>query len=84
MGGCQNKHFGTFSQMNITRGLVLSVAQATLSLRSIRLPEMCYFRQLVESMQPLRPYEKEDTLKQFLQFDRNVLRFYCLWDDSDR
>ena len=37
-----------------------------------------------ESMQPLRPYEKEDTLKQFLQYDRRVLRFYCLWDDSDR
>lgn len=35
-------------------------------------------------MQPLRPYEKEDTLKQFLQFDRNVLRFFCVWDDSDR
>lgn len=43
-----------------------------------------YIFQLVESMQPLRPYEKEDTLKQFLQFDRNVLRFYCLWDDCDR
>ncbi|XP_073255064.1 EF-hand domain-containing family member C2-like [Porites lutea] len=40
-------------------------------------------KKLVESMQPLRPYEKEDSLKQFLQFDRNVLRFYCLWDDSD-
>lgn len=37
----------------------------------------------VESMQPLRPYETEDTLRQFLLFDRNVLRFYCLWDDSD-
>ena len=35
-------------------------------------------------MQPLRPYEKEDTLKQFLQFDRNVLRFFCVWDDSDK
>ena len=35
-------------------------------------------------MQPLRPYEKEDTLKQFLQFDRNVLRFFCVWDDCDR
>ena len=72
--------------MNITRGLVLSVAQDTLSLRLpvILLSEMCYFLQLVESMQPLRPYEKEDTLKQFLQFDRNVLRFYCLWDDSDK
>ena len=43
VGGCQNKHFGNFTQINITRGLVLSVAQATLSLRSIRLPEMCYF-----------------------------------------
>lgn len=40
-------------------------------------------KKLVESMQPLRPYEKEDTLKQFLQFDRNVLRFFCVWDDSD-
>ena len=72
--------------MNITRGLVLSVAQDALSLRLpvILLSEMCYFLQLVESMQPLRPYEKEDTLKQFLQFDRNVLRFYCLWDDSDK
>ncbi|XP_001624761.2 EF-hand domain-containing family member C2 [Nematostella vectensis] len=40
-------------------------------------------KQMVESMQPLRPYEKEDTLKQFLQHDRRVLRFYCLWDDTD-
>lgn len=39
--------------------------------------------QMKESMQALRPYEKEDTLKQFLQYDRRVLRFYCLWDDSD-
>ncbi|XP_050405661.2 EF-hand domain-containing family member C2 [Patella vulgata] len=35
------------------------------------------------SMQPLRPYEKHDTLKQFLDHDRHVLRFYCYWDDSD-
>lgn len=40
-------------------------------------------RQMTESMQPLRPYEKEDTLKQFLQYDRKVLRFYCLWNDTD-
>lgn len=32
--------------------------------------------------QPLRPYEKIDTLKQFLEHDRQVLRFYCLWDDT--
>lgn len=35
-------------------------------------------------MQPLRPYEKQDTLRQFLDFDRQVLRFYCHWDDTDR
>uniref|UniRef100_A0A8D0CI14 EF-hand domain (C-terminal) containing 2 n=1 Tax=Scleropages formosus TaxID=113540 RepID=A0A8D0CI14_SCLFO len=33
--------------------------------------------------QPLRPYERWDTLKQFLEHDRNVLRFFCLWDDSE-
>jgi len=36
-----------------------------------------------ESMQPLRPYEKHDTLKQFLDHDRHVLRFFCYWDDSE-
>ena len=34
-------------------------------------------------MQPLRPYEKHDTLEQFLNHDRHVLRFYCYWDDTD-
>ena len=34
-------------------------------------------------MQPLRPYEKYDTLKQFLDHDRHVLRFYCYWDDTE-
>ena len=38
--------------------------------------------QQAESMQPLRPYEKLDTLQQFLNYDRHVLRFYCQWDDS--
>ncbi|KAJ8787801.1 hypothetical protein J1605_005703 [Eschrichtius robustus] len=33
-------------------------------------------------MEPLRPYESFDTLKQFLECDRKVLRFFCLWDDS--
>jgi hypothetical protein len=32
---------------------------------------------------PLRPYEKVDTLKQFLEHDRHVLRFNCIWDDRD-
>lgn len=32
---------------------------------------------------PLRPYERVDTLKQFLDHDRQVLRFTCIWDDRD-
>ncbi|KAL2081357.1 hypothetical protein ACEWY4_023210 [Coilia grayii] len=40
-------------------------------------------QQMEESMRPLRPYERQDTLKQFLDHDRNVLRFYCHWDDSE-
>jgi Ca2+-binding EF-hand superfamily protein len=40
-------------------------------------------KMLEESMQPLRPYEKRDTLKQFLDHDRHVLRFYCVWDDRE-
>ena len=32
---------------------------------------------------PLRPYERVDTLKQFLEHDRHVLRFNCVWDDRE-
>ncbi|XP_076857478.1 EF-hand domain-containing family member C2 [Brachyhypopomus gauderio] len=39
-------------------------------------------QELEESMKPLRPYERQDRLKQFLDHDRNVLRFYCFWDDT--
>ncbi|XP_048826270.1 EF-hand domain-containing family member C2 isoform X2 [Brienomyrus brachyistius] len=39
-------------------------------------------RQMEASMQPLRPYERQDTLRQFLEHDRKVLHFFCLWDDS--
>ncbi|XP_018102145.1 EF-hand domain-containing family member C2 isoform X2 [Xenopus laevis] len=39
-------------------------------------------RKKMEEMQPLRPYERIDTLKQFLEHNRNVLRFYCFWDDT--
>jgi len=46
-------------------------------------PYMDHRKALDESMQPLRPYEKKDTLKQFLDHDRHVLRFFCFWDDSD-
>ena len=43
---------------------------------------LCVCEQQLESMQPLRPYEKLDTLQQFLGYDRHVLSFYCQWDDS--
>ena len=36
--------------------------------------------------QPLRTYKTPssfDKLKQFLELDRKVLRFYCVWDDRD-
>jgi hypothetical protein len=35
------------------------------------------------SQNPLRPYERVDTLKQFLENDRQVLRFEAVWDDRD-
>lgn len=34
-------------------------------------------------MNPLRPYERIDTLKQFLEHDGHVLRFFCVWDDPE-
>ncbi|KAK7090027.1 EF-hand domain-containing family member C2-like isoform X2 [Littorina saxatilis] len=46
-------------------------------------PYMGYRKAMDESMQPLRPYEKYDSLKQFLDHDRHVLRFFCYWDDSE-
>ncbi|XP_046528608.1 EF-hand domain-containing family member C2 isoform X3 [Equus quagga] len=39
-------------------------------------------REKLDFVKPLRPYESFDTLKQFLNYDRKVLRFFCLWDDS--
>ncbi|CAL1546448.1 unnamed protein product [Lymnaea stagnalis] len=46
-------------------------------------PYMNYRKAIDDAMNPLRPYEKYDTLKQFLDHDRHVLRFYCHWDDSE-
>ncbi|KAA8588412.1 hypothetical protein FQN60_001606 [Etheostoma spectabile] len=39
--------------------------------------------QIEKSMTPLRPYERRDTLKQFLDHEGVVLRFKCFWDDSE-
>ncbi|KAM6384024.1 EF-hand domain-containing family member C2 isoform 1-T1 [Alca torda] len=40
-------------------------------------------QKILESMKPLRPYERIDTLKQFLEHDGQVLRFFCVWDDPE-
>ncbi|CAF1268119.1 unnamed protein product [Adineta steineri] len=41
-------------------------------------------RQVAEGTQnPLRPYERIDTLKQFINHDTHVLRFWGVWDDSE-
>ncbi|KAH1186802.1 EF-hand domain-containing family member C2 isoform X1 [Mauremys mutica] len=49
-------------------------------------PEDPYTRdrqKIADSMKPLRPYERCDTLRQFLEYDGHVLRFYCIWDDTE-
>ena len=36
--------------------------------------------------QPIRTYKTPSTfdkLRQFIELDRQVIRFYCLWDDRD-
>jgi len=48
-------------------------------------PEDPYGRlreEIDQSMQPLRPYERLDKLKQFLEHDRHVLRFDAEWNDQ--
>ncbi|KAL6080708.1 hypothetical protein STEG23_008852 [Scotinomys teguina] len=45
-------------------------------------PYMKMRREILETVNPFRPYQYSDTLKRFLQYDRKVLRFFCLWDDS--
>ncbi|KAG7502356.1 hypothetical protein JOB18_018105 [Solea senegalensis] len=40
-------------------------------------------QQMEDSMNPLRPYERQDTLRQFVDNDRVVLRFFCVWDDAE-
>ena len=53
----------------------------------LNLPEQHPTDPYTESrVQPPNEYktaEDFDKLKQFLELDRKVLRFYCLWDDRD-
>ncbi|CAH8429526.1 unnamed protein product [Schistosoma turkestanicum] len=46
-------------------------------------PYSMHRKAFTESMQPRRPYERMDKLRQFLDHDRHVLRFFCFWDDTD-
>jgi len=39
--------------------------------------------EIEHAMQPLRPYERLDKFKQFLEHDRHVLRFFGEWDDTN-
>ncbi|XP_010612376.1 EF-hand domain-containing family member C2 [Fukomys damarensis] len=39
-------------------------------------------KEKLEHVEPRRPYESFDTLRQFLEYDGKVLRFFCLWYDS--
>ncbi|CAH8496692.1 unnamed protein product [Schistosoma rodhaini] len=46
-------------------------------------PYSIHRKAFTESMQPLRPYERMDKRRQFLDHDRHVLRFFCFWDDTE-
>ncbi|KAF2975435.1 hypothetical protein EK904_002001 [Melospiza melodia maxima] len=40
-------------------------------------------KRYLESTNPFHPYERFDTLKQFLEFDGQVLGFSCVWNDPE-
>jgi len=40
-------------------------------------------QELASRQKPKRPYNPHHHLRQFLDFDRKVLRFHCLWDDTN-
>ncbi|KAJ3091880.1 EF-hand domain-containing member C2 [Quaeritorhiza haematococci] len=42
-----------------------------------------YRYDLLSRMKPTRPYQRQLQLKKFLENDRQVLRFFCVWDDSN-
>ncbi|ORZ31346.1 hypothetical protein BCR44DRAFT_1463879 [Catenaria anguillulae PL171] len=39
-------------------------------------------REILSRMRPTRPVPPKTALKKFLEWDRKVLRFYCVWDDT--
>lgn len=40
-------------------------------------------QELLDRMKPTRSYQPKTALKRFLENDRHVLRFYCIWDDTN-
>ncbi|XP_011487801.1 EF-hand domain-containing family member C2 isoform X2 [Oryzias latipes] len=40
-------------------------------------------QQFEKNTNPIPPYEKNNKLRQFLDYDRQVLRFYCFWNDQE-
>ncbi|KAJ7403333.1 EF-hand domain-containing family member C2 [Pitangus sulphuratus] len=40
-------------------------------------------QRILDSTNPLHPYERFDTLKQFLEYDGQVLGFTCAWNDPE-
>ncbi|KAF6389920.1 EF-hand domain containing 2 [Rhinolophus ferrumequinum] len=45
-------------------------------------PYLKIWRKKLDYIKRLHPHGPSNTLKQFLEYDRKVLRFFCLWDDS--
>ncbi|XP_075395441.1 EF-hand domain-containing family member C2 [Tenrec ecaudatus] len=39
-------------------------------------------RKMIEHVEPLRPYEYSNSLRQYLEHDKHVLRFFGVWDDT--
>ena len=54
---------------------------------TLNAPETCpvdpYFESRVQHIKNLPGSGHNDKLKQFLENDRKILRFYCVWDDRD-
>jgi hypothetical protein len=70
--GCDEFTAGFLAQMGVEKGTESDIPID---------PHQVTRQKMVDAMQPLRPMERIDTLKQFLEHDRQVLRFGCYWDD---
>ncbi|KAJ3214155.1 EF-hand domain-containing member C2 [Dinochytrium kinnereticum] len=46
-------------------------------------PYEAHRNEMLARMKPTRPSQPKSSLKKFLENDRRVLRFYCVWDDTN-